>query len=103
MDLLVICLSDGMEILNTEVSGFPFKVTITHTVGDVKKLLMISICSLCKIFGNNLDCSIKDTKGIKTYSIQVIDEQLTFISVSITNQKKYLAIEITSCMISFSF
>ncbi|PKY55772.1 hypothetical protein RhiirA4_548898 [Rhizophagus irregularis] len=102
-DLLVVRLSDGMEILNTEVSGPPFKATISHTVGDVKKLLMMSICSLCRIFGNNLDCSAKDAKGIKTYSIQVVGDRLTLFSVSITDQKKYLAVELASCMIPFSF
>jgi len=102
-DLLVVRLSDGMEILNTEVSGPPFKATITHTVGDAKKLLMMSICSLCRIFGNNLDCSVKDAKGIKTYSIQIVGDRLTLFSVSITDQKKYLAVEIASCMIPFSF
>ncbi|GES81487.1 hypothetical protein GLOIN_2v1486968 [Rhizophagus clarus] len=102
-DLLVVRLSDGMEILNTEVSGPPFKATISHTVGDVKKLLMMSICSLCRIFGNNLDCSAKDAKGIKTYNIQVVGDRLTLFSVSITDQKKYLAVELASCMIPFSF
>ncbi|CAG8765531.1 3856_t:CDS:2, partial [Racocetra fulgida] len=62
-DLLVVYLSDGVEIISTEVS-----------VGDVKKLLMMSVCSLCRIFGNNLDCSIDDTKGIRTYSIQIIGD-----------------------------
>ena len=33
-----------MEIMNTEVSGPPFKATETHTVGDAKKLLMMSVC-----------------------------------------------------------
>ncbi|CAI2194595.1 12069_t:CDS:2 [Funneliformis geosporum] len=102
-DLFVVRLSDGMEILNTEVSGPPFKATISHTVGDVKKLLMMSICSLCRIFGNNLDCSAKDAKGIKTYNIQVVGDRLTLFSVSITDQKKYLAVELASCMIPFSF
>jgi hypothetical protein len=64
---------------------------------------MMSICSLCRIFGNNLDCSVKDAKGIKTYSIQVVGDRLTFFSVSITDQKKYLAVEIASCMIPFPF
>ncbi|CAG8708759.1 10088_t:CDS:2 [Cetraspora pellucida] len=102
-DLLVVRLSDGMEILNTEVSGPPFKATITHTVGDAKKLLMMSICSLCRIFGDNLDCSVNDAKRIKTYSIQVVGDRLTLFSVSITDQKKYLAVEIASCIIPFSF
>ena len=84
-DLLVIYLLNEMEILNTEVLDPLFKVTIIHTVRNVKKLLMMSICSLCQIFGNNLDCSAKDAKRIKTYSIQIINDQLTLFSVSFTN------------------
>ncbi|CAG8725563.1 11313_t:CDS:1, partial [Funneliformis mosseae] len=41
-DLLVICLLDGLEIMNTEVSESPFKVIREHTVRDAKKLLMMS-------------------------------------------------------------
>src|SRR6185369_46577 len=74
-DLLVIRLSDGLEIMNTEVSGPPFKVRREHTVGDAKKLLMMSVCSLCRMLGNNLDCSVEIAKGIKTYSIQIISDR----------------------------
>ncbi|RIA90324.1 hypothetical protein C1645_737965 [Glomus cerebriforme] len=102
-DLLVLRLSDRMEVMNTEVSGPPFKAIITHTVRDAKKLLMMSVCSLCRILGNNLDYSIKDTKEIKTYSIQIVGDQLTLFSVSLTDKKKYLAVEMASCMIPFSF
>ena len=45
--LLVLRLADGIEVMNTEVSGPPFKTTKAHTVGDVKKLLMMSVCNLC--------------------------------------------------------
>ncbi|RIA99768.1 hypothetical protein C1645_730679 [Glomus cerebriforme] len=102
-DLLVLRLSDGMEVMNTEVLGPPFKATITHTVGDVKKLLMMSLCSLCRILGNNLDCNVKDAKGIKTYSIQIVGDRLTLFFVSLADKKKYLAVEMASYMIPFSF
>ncbi|CAG8769369.1 5720_t:CDS:2, partial [Dentiscutata erythropus] len=102
-DLLVIHLADGIEIMNTEVSGPPLKATQTHTVGDIKKLLMMSVCNLCRIFGNNLDCSVDDAKGIKTYSIQIIGDRLTLFSISLISQKKFLAVEMASCLIPFSF
>nr|CAG8665332.1 4788_t:CDS:2 [Entrophospora candida] len=94
---------NGIEIMNTEVSGPPFKATQAHTIGDAKKLLMMSVCSLCRIFGNNLDCSVKDAKGIKTYSIQIIGDCLTLFSISLIDQNKFLAVELASCLIPFSF
>ncbi|CAG8604183.1 8526_t:CDS:10 [Funneliformis caledonium] len=102
-DLLVLRLSDGMEVMNTEVSGPPFKNTQAHTVGDVKKLLMMSVCNLCQLFGSNLNCSIKDAKGVKTYNIQIIGDRLTLFSVSLADKKKYLALELATCTIPFSF
>ncbi|CAG8791021.1 6634_t:CDS:2, partial [Cetraspora pellucida] len=74
-DLLVIRLSDATEILHVEVSGPPFKVDKKHTIGDIKKLLMMV----------------------------AIGDKLTLFSVSLVDKKKYLAIELASCVIPFSF
>ncbi|CAG8564851.1 14239_t:CDS:2 [Acaulospora morrowiae] len=57
-------LSDARELLNVEVSG-PCRFTKKHTVGDIKKLLVMAICSLCRLLGNNLDFNIKDAKDVK--------------------------------------
>jgi hypothetical protein len=102
-DLLVIRSLDGLEIMNIEVSELPFKVTREHTVGDTKKLLMMSVCSLCRIFRNNLDCSVEIAKEIKTYSIQIIGDRLTLFSVSLIGKEKFLAVKLVSCLIPFSF
>ncbi|CAG8785771.1 14135_t:CDS:2, partial [Cetraspora pellucida] len=74
-DLLVIRLSDATEILHVEVSGPPFKADKKHTIGDIKKLLMMA----------------------------AIGDKLTLFSVSLVDKKKYLAIELASCVIPFSF
>ncbi|CAG8720416.1 1444_t:CDS:2, partial [Funneliformis mosseae] len=103
VDLLIQRLSDNMEVMNTEVSGSPFKTAQPHAVGDIKKLLMMSVCNLCQLFRSNLDCSVKDAKGVRTYSIQVIGDRLTLFSVSLIDRKKYLAIELATCIIPFSF
>ena len=102
-DLLVIRLSDGLEIMNTEVSEPSFKVTQEHTVRNAKKLLMMSVCSFCQMLGNNLDCSIEIAKGIKTYSIQIINDHLTLFSVSLIGKEKFLSVELVFCLIPFSF
>lgn len=70
-DLLILRLSDARELLNVEVSGPPYRSTKKHTVGDIRKLLVMAVCSLCRLLGNNLDCNIEDAKNVKTYSIQV--------------------------------
>nr|CAG8542006.1 5713_t:CDS:2 [Entrophospora candida] len=102
-DLLVLRQSDGREVLLMEVSGPPFKIDEKHTVGDAKKLLIMAICSLCRIFGDNLDCNIDDAKKVRTYSIQVIGNRLTLFAVSLFDKKKYLALELSSCIIPFAF
>jgi len=53
-DLLILRLSDTRELLNVEVSGPPYRSTKKHMGGDVKKLLVMAICSLCQLLGNNL-------------------------------------------------
>ncbi|CAG8620561.1 8723_t:CDS:2 [Diversispora eburnea] len=40
---------------------------------------------------------------VKSYSIQAIGDKLTLFSVSLVDKKKYLAIELASCVIPFSF
>ncbi|RGB32388.1 hypothetical protein C1646_743887 [Rhizophagus diaphanus] len=96
-------LSDARELLNVEVSGPPYRSMKKHTVGDVKKLLIMAICSLCRLLGNNLNCNIEDAKNVKTYSIQVIGDRLTLFSVSLADKRKYLAVELASCIIPFAF
>ena len=102
-NLLILRLSDARELLNVEVSGPPYRSTKKHTVGDVKKLLIMAICSLCRLLGNNLDCNIEDAKNVKTYSIQVIGDRLTLFAVSLVGKRKYLAVELASCVIPFAF
>ncbi|CAG8648778.1 16192_t:CDS:2, partial [Racocetra fulgida] len=66
-------LSDATEILHVEVSGPPYKPEKKHTVGDAKKLLMMAVCNLSS-------------------------KQLDLLK-----KKKYLALELASCIIPFSF
>ncbi|CAG8520840.1 13810_t:CDS:1 [Acaulospora morrowiae] len=101
-DLLIMRLSDGREILHIEESGPPYKPEKQHTVGDAKKLLMMAVCNLCRILANNFYCPLDDAKKVKSYSIQAIGDRLTLFSVSLVDKKKYLAIELASCMIPFS-
>ncbi|RUS26985.1 hypothetical protein BC938DRAFT_483866 [Jimgerdemannia flammicorona] len=94
-DHLILQLSDGREIVNVEVSGPPFKPRGAHTVGDIKKLLMVAVCNLCRLFGNFLDCDVEIE--------DVIGDRLTLFTVSIAGRKEYLVIELASCIIPFAF
>nr|CAG8451459.1 5081_t:CDS:2 [Entrophospora candida] len=102
-DLLVLRLTDATEILYIEVSGPPYKPNKKHTVGDAKKLLVMAICNLCSILSNNFDCPIDDAKKVRSYSIQAIGDRLTLFAISLVDKKKYLAIELASCIIPFPF
>ncbi|CAG8552869.1 12375_t:CDS:2 [Funneliformis caledonium] len=64
-DLFILRLSDASELLNVEVSRPPYRSTKKHIIGDVKKLLVMAICSLCRLFSNNLDYDIGDAKMLK--------------------------------------
>ncbi|CAG8459177.1 1144_t:CDS:2, partial [Acaulospora colombiana] len=68
-DLLVLRLSDAMEILHVEVSGPPYKPEKKHTVGDAKKLLMMAVCNL-----------FDDTGDLREW-INLPDEDLTPIYI----------------------
>jgi hypothetical protein len=102
-DVLVLRLSDMNELLKIEVSGPPYKSTKRHTVGDAKKLLMMAVCSLCRMLSDNLDCPIEDAKKVRTYSIQSVGDRITLFAISLVEKKKYLAVELASCVIPFSF
>ncbi|CAH1758278.1 12273_t:CDS:2 [Entrophospora sp. SA101] len=95
----VVRISDEREILNVEFLGLPFRSTKDHTVGDVKKLLIMAVCSLCYSLGDYLDCSVEDAKKVKSYSIQVIGNRLTLFAISLFDKKKYLAVELSSSLL----
>ena len=63
----------------------------------------MAICSLCRLLGNNLDCNIEDAKNVKSCGIQVIGDRLTLFAVSLADKRKYLAVELASCIIPFAF
>ncbi|CAG8571490.1 21767_t:CDS:2, partial [Gigaspora rosea] len=73
----------------------------TSNFGERKTDLLI--LSLCRLLGNNLDCNIEDAKNVKTYSIQVIKNRLILFAVFLAGKKKYLAVELASCIIPFTF
>ncbi|CAI2187301.1 16017_t:CDS:2 [Funneliformis geosporum] len=98
MDLLILRLY-ATEILDIVVSRPPFNSTKKHTVEDAKKLLLISVCNLCKIFTHNFNCSIEDAKGVRTYCIQAIGDRLILFTTSLIDKKKYLSIELASSVI----
>ncbi|CAG8533232.1 90_t:CDS:1 [Funneliformis mosseae] len=101
-DLLVLRLSDATEIIYVEVSRSPYKSKKKHTVRDAKKLLMMAVCNLCRILMNNFDCPIEIAKKVRLYSIQAIRNKLILFAVSLVDNKKYLAIELASCIILYS-
>ncbi|CAG8784731.1 24015_t:CDS:1, partial [Gigaspora rosea] len=76
-DLLVLRLSDAIELLKIEVSGPPYKSTKRHTVGDAKKFLTMAVCSLCRILSDNLDCP----------SIQAVGDRITLFAISLAEKK----------------
>ncbi|CAG8549115.1 763_t:CDS:1, partial [Cetraspora pellucida] len=100
-DLLVLRLSDATEILHIEVSGPLYKPEKKHIVGDVKKLLIMAVCNLCRILVNNFDCPIEIAKKVRLYCIQAIGDKLILFVISLVDKKKYLAIELALCIIPF--
>ncbi|GES80129.1 hypothetical protein GLOIN_2v1787785 [Rhizophagus clarus] len=82
---------DVKSIKEIEVSGPPYKSTERHTVDDAKKLLMMAVCSLCRILADNLDCPIEYAKKVRTFSIQSVgkgaEKILSFISSADDNTK----------------
>ncbi|EXX78955.1 hypothetical protein RirG_010250 [Rhizophagus irregularis DAOM 197198w] len=55
------------------------------------------------MLSDNLDCPIKDAKKVRMYSIQIVSDQITLFAISLVEKKKYLAIELASCVIPFFF
>jgi len=94
---------DDKEIWHMEVAGPPSSPTTDHAVGDTKKSLHSDILNLVALLLDHLDISVKTAMNIKVFSLQAIGYRITLYSLSITDDGSFLASELASAIIPFSF
>ncbi|CAG8502301.1 11293_t:CDS:10, partial [Acaulospora colombiana] len=94
---------DYKEIFHMEVSGPPSNPTIRHTTGDTKKTLHTDILNLVDVLRDHLDLDVKLAKEVKVYSMQVIAYRLTLYALSMMEDGRFVAYELSSAELPFDF
>ncbi|CAG8693456.1 1091_t:CDS:2 [Funneliformis mosseae] len=94
---------DYKEIFHMEVSGPPSNPTIRHTTGDTKKTLHTDILNLVDVLSDHLDLDVKLAKEVKVYSMQVIAYRLTLYALSMMEDGRFIAYELSSAELPFDF
>ncbi|CAG8675234.1 1552_t:CDS:2, partial [Ambispora gerdemannii] len=94
---------DDKEIWHMEVAGSPSSPTTDHAVGDTKKSLHSDILNLVALLLDHLDIPVKTAMNIKVFSLQAIGYRITLYSLNVTNDGSFLASELASAIIPFSF
>ncbi|CAG8686905.1 4738_t:CDS:2, partial [Dentiscutata heterogama] len=103
LDAKGIRLFDYKEIWHMEVAGSLSLPKVDHVVGDTKKSLHSDILNLVSLLLDHLGVSIKIATKIKVFSIQAIGYRITLYSLNIVEDGSFLASELASAMIPFSF
>ncbi|RHZ45500.1 hypothetical protein Glove_673g10 [Diversispora epigaea] len=94
---------DDKEIWHMEVVGSPLSPKTGHAVGDTKKSLHSDILNLVSLLLDHLDVPVKTATNIKVFSLQAIGYRITLYSLNITDDGSFLASELASAIIPFSF
>ncbi|KAF0475633.1 hypothetical protein F8M41_024581 [Gigaspora margarita] len=95
--------SDGLVIFHMEVAGPPCNATDKHIMGDTIKTMRTDNLNLIAILRNHLDCGISLATKIRVYSIQSINARLTLYALSMLSDGRFLANELATAVIPFSF
>ncbi|CAG8484257.1 11396_t:CDS:10 [Acaulospora morrowiae] len=103
VDVNGVWVRDYKEIFHMEVSGSPSNPTIRHTTGDTKKTLHTDILNLVDVLRDHLDLDMKLAKEVKVYSMQVIAYRLTLYALSIMEDSRFVAYELSSVELPFDF
>ncbi|KAG9296316.1 hypothetical protein G9A89_014908 [Geosiphon pyriformis] len=104
---------DDKEIWHMEVAGSLSLSSIQHAVKDTKKSLHTDILNLVAILLDHLDISVEAAMEIRVFSLQVIvfshfvclplGYRMTLYSLNMLENGNFLASELASAIIPFSF
>ncbi|CAJ0823567.1 1062_t:CDS:2 [Entrophospora sp. SA101] len=103
LDAKGVRLFDDKEIWHMEVAGPPSSPTTDHAVCDTKKSLHSDILNLVALLLDHLDIPVKAAMNIKVFSLQVISYRITLYSLNMIDDGTFLASELASAIIPFSF
>ncbi|CAG8753390.1 7285_t:CDS:2, partial [Acaulospora morrowiae] len=95
--------SDGLDIWHMEVAGLSDNAFDEHIINDAKKTLRTDLLNLIAILRNHLDCDVNIATKIKVFCTQVIKTRLTLYALNMLPDGRFLATELASVIIPFSF
>ncbi|CAI2177131.1 12104_t:CDS:2 [Funneliformis geosporum] len=95
--------SDGLDIWHMEVAGPSENASDDHIINDVKKALHTDLLNLVAILRNHLNCDVNIAMKIKVFCTQAIKIRLTLYALNMLLDGRFLATELASIVIPFSF
>ncbi|RGB28552.1 hypothetical protein C1646_673131 [Rhizophagus diaphanus] len=94
---------DGLDVWHMEVAGPSDNASDDHIIGDAKKSLRTDLLNLIAILKNHLDCDVNVATKIKVLCTQAVKTRLTLYALNMLPDGRFLATELASAVIPFSF
>ncbi|PKY56481.1 hypothetical protein RhiirA4_507299 [Rhizophagus irregularis] len=90
------------DVMNLESSGGPLQQDRKHTLGDSDKISNTGVDILLQCLRKYLGASIETAKKLKSYSIQIIEDRITLIEVSLYKPRVCKEVEVRNAVFPFA-
>ncbi|CAG8725402.1 7424_t:CDS:2, partial [Acaulospora morrowiae] len=101
-DALVTDLTYNIDVMNMESSGGPFQQDRKHTLEDSEKISNTGVNILLTSLRKYLGASVETAKKLKTFNIQIVEDRITLMEVSLYKPRICKEIEVRSAVFPFS-
>ncbi|CAI2162742.1 16467_t:CDS:2 [Funneliformis geosporum] len=96
-------IQDNQETWHLEVAGSPSIFSMKHANDNTRKSMNLELLTLIAVLREYLSAPIRLAKKLKVFSCQVIGDRITLYSLNLIEGGKFLAEELESAKIPFSF
>ncbi|PKK65747.1 hypothetical protein RhiirC2_785706 [Rhizophagus irregularis] len=101
-DALATDLTYNLDVMNMESSGGPFQQDRKHTLEDSEKISNTGVNILLTSLRKYLCASVETAKKLKTYNIQIVEDRITLMEVSLYKPRICKEIEVRSAVFPFA-
>ncbi|CAG8576337.1 4066_t:CDS:2 [Ambispora gerdemannii] len=102
VDGLATDITYNIDVMNMELSGGPFQQDRKHTLEDSEKISNTGVNILLMSLRKYLGASIETAKKLKTYNIQIVEDRITLIEVSLYKPQICKEVEVRSAVFPFA-
>ncbi|CAG8651162.1 14986_t:CDS:2, partial [Acaulospora morrowiae] len=101
-DALATDLTHNIDVMNMESSGGPFQQDRKHTLEDSEKISNTGVNILLTSLRKYLGASIETAKKLKTFNIQIVEDRIMLMEVSLYKPRICKEIEVRSAVFPFA-